>query len=307
VGKRNYTEATKSALFALSTKCYFPECGVPTVTFFDEVPEKKVQIAHIHAVERNGPRWRPDVDIDAFANLILLCSFHHRRVDSKANEDIYPADLLREWKGAAEVSIRSKVDGLDRLTEDRLEAMLQQSAASARSELDAAIGLVRETSESAADLLRAVLDRLSDHFIDTDAIATLEAAAAQLRSLEDNATLLASASNGLQGLEESASTLFRASQHLQHIEEHAWMLTRAAESVAESLQTGPDVSEVLDSMNDAGQRVIYQLQLATASAQLGQSTTAGKYPQRWKYFSTGVIVALILVLVGIALAPQLGR
>lgn len=307
MGKRSYTEATKSALFALSTKCYFPECGVPTVTFFDEDPEKKVQIAHIHAVERNGPRWRPNVDIDVFANLILLCSFHHRRVDAKANEDLYPAGLLQEWNSAAEVSIRSKVDGLDRLTEDRLEAMLQQSAASARTELDAAIGIVRETSEGAADLLRAVLDRLNDHFIDTDAIATLEAAAAQLRSLEDNASLLATASHDLRGLEENASTLFRASQHLQHIEEHAWTLTRAAESVSESLQTRPDVSDVVDSMNDAGQRVIYQLQFAAASAQFGQPTTAGKDPQRWKYFSAGVIVALILVLVGIGLGPQLGR
>jgi len=305
MGKRDYTEATKSALFALSTKCYFPDCGQPTVTFFEESPEKKVQIAHIHAVERNGPRWLPGVDTDAFSNLILLCTFHHRKVDKKTNEDAFPADLLREWKKSAESAVRTKVDGLDRLTEPRLQAMLQESAQTTKSELEAAIGLVQQLSEGAAEILRAALDRLNAHYLDTDAIGTLEAAAYSLRGLEENATTLASAAKKLEGLEGNVNTLEKASTKLSNLEENGAALVNAADSVSTALQTRPDLSGILDSIHEAGEQVSYNIQAAASTS--GHHVVVVKDPHRWKYFSAGIVVAAVLVVAGLVIGSHLAR
>jgi methyl-accepting chemotaxis protein len=303
VAKRNYTEATKSALFALSTKCYVPECGQPTVSFFNNEPEKKVDVAHIHAVSPNGPRWDPTVDVNAFANLILLCKFHHGKVDNKSNEDVYPANKLRRWKTAAERDIRAKIDGLDRLTEAGLEAMLDRASDGMKEELTAAIDSVREINMGAADLLQAVLDKLSNQFIDTDAIALLDSAAHRLRNLEDNATLLGAAASKLEGLEGNAGLLSRATGQLAGVEHKTAALERAADAVASSAERASDVSAAVDSIHDAGTRVIYQIQLAASSIDFG---VLSRDANRWKFFAAGVIVAAVVAIAVTVLQIRLG-
>ncbi|MER7247006.1 hypothetical protein [Kribbella sp. NPDC000426] len=292
MGKRNYSEATRSALFALSTKCYFPECNQPTITFFDDEPEKKVQIAHIHAVSPNGPRWITDVDVDAFANLILLCTLHHRKVDNKANEEIYPAGLLRKWKAAAEREVRSKVDGLDRLTEQRLEEMLEQSTRLVRTELESALQVVHGINEGAADLLRAVLQRLNDHYLDNDAIASLAESSYRLMNLEDNVAVLWEASRRLDGLEGNAQLLSGAGETLDGLEWRIEALTRAAGAAEASADRA---AELVDSIDNAGDRVLLQLQVAASSIDLG---VISRDANRWKYFAAGVIVATVLAITG---------
>jgi hypothetical protein len=63
---------------------------------------------------------------------------------------------------------------------------------------------------------------------------------------------------------------------------------------------------VADSIDDAGERVINQIRLVAASAQVGYSTAVENDPQRWKYFSAGVIVAGFLVIIGAVIARHLG-
>ena len=58
------------------------------------------RVAHIHARRPGGPRWiemHPE-DNRADANLLLLCIEHSYEVDELP--DLYPAELLREWKQA---------------------------------------------------------------------------------------------------------------------------------------------------------------------------------------------------------------
>ncbi|GAA2369559.1 hypothetical protein GCM10010170_070030 [Dactylosporangium salmoneum] len=56
-------------------------------------------VAHIHARSEGGPRWDPSMREDdnrAPANLLLLCFPHAWEIDNLV--DLYPADLLQEWK-----------------------------------------------------------------------------------------------------------------------------------------------------------------------------------------------------------------
>ena len=51
-----------------------------------DVPAIKVQIAHIRAANKNGPRFDANMTDDerrAFPNLLLLCTYHHASVDGK--------------------------------------------------------------------------------------------------------------------------------------------------------------------------------------------------------------------------------
>jgi hypothetical protein len=319
MGERNYTEATKSALFALSAKCYFPECKQPSVTFFGNEPEKKVQIAHIHAVSPNGPRYKKMLqeEIDGFRNLILLCEFHHKKVDKKANEHLYPAEELQDWKTVAEKDLRSKFDGLDRLTVDRLEYMLENAARFTKLELDNAIGSLREVSEGAAEILQAMFDKIETHYLDADAVAMLDAASYRLGDLESNAATISSAAYRLGDLESNVTTLNAASHRLENLESQAARLEAAATNL-ENLQlesmprwledfrmeynsiinTSRDISAVVNIIEHAGQRVVDQIKHEAAFIDIGEPPNIIDDAQRWKFFFAGVVVAFLLVVIG---------
>jgi hypothetical protein len=90
-------EKTVKRLFALSrNRCAFPNCKTALVhpggTIIGDV-------CHIKARSRGGPRFDPNLNeeaLDAFENLILLCTVHHRVVDDKPNT--YTVELLGEMK-----------------------------------------------------------------------------------------------------------------------------------------------------------------------------------------------------------------
>jgi hypothetical protein len=97
---RNYTPTTRRRLDLLSGNvCAEPNCRNILTTQNGEIVI--AQIAHIEAANAGGNRYNPNMSDDErrhFNNLLLLCDEHHKTVDHKPNEALYPASLLREWK-----------------------------------------------------------------------------------------------------------------------------------------------------------------------------------------------------------------
>jgi hypothetical protein len=76
-GPRDYSAATRKALFALSLgRCYEPECQSRVIRMADGVPVVLIQISHIRAAKKDGPRYDPSMTDEqrrSFPNLLLLC------------------------------------------------------------------------------------------------------------------------------------------------------------------------------------------------------------------------------------------
>ncbi len=87
------TQTTIKRLFALSgNRCAFPNCSNPIVEDDGVVTG---EICHIRAASKLGPRFDENQSMDdrhSFNNLILLCSRHHKIIDTKQN-DYSPFDL----------------------------------------------------------------------------------------------------------------------------------------------------------------------------------------------------------------------
>lgn len=102
--RRKIDPATEAALWTLSNgTCYAPGCTIPVVLEVRPgVYKKNVQVAHIYGVEGRAARHQRDMgadERDSFAHLILLCLAHHGDVDDRvAGENIYPPEVLLEWK-----------------------------------------------------------------------------------------------------------------------------------------------------------------------------------------------------------------
>lgn len=69
------------------------------------------------------------------------------------------------------LNIRTKIDGLDRLTESRLNDILTSAAQNTKAEIDSAITEFKNVSESAAELLRALFEQIESRYLDTETIA----------------------------------------------------------------------------------------------------------------------------------------
>lgn len=97
---RQYKPNTVKRLHLLSgNECAAPDCKRLLIAKDEETVVSK--ICHIEAAGKDGPRYNSlmtDDDRRHFNNLILLCDEHHSIVDNKANEALYPVELLKEWK-----------------------------------------------------------------------------------------------------------------------------------------------------------------------------------------------------------------
>lgn len=97
------TLTTIKRLFALSgNRCTFPGCDSPLV---EESGTVTGEICHIYAASNGGPRpnkFLTELKRHEAANLILLCSRHHKVVDSE--EEKYTPQLLQEFKRKHEES-----------------------------------------------------------------------------------------------------------------------------------------------------------------------------------------------------------
>jgi hypothetical protein len=96
------TPATVKRLYARAFRCARPDCSRPLYKQDNDTGDLALnsRVAHIHARRPRGPRWieMPAEDNRADANLLLLCIEHSYEVDELP--DLYPAELLREWKQA---------------------------------------------------------------------------------------------------------------------------------------------------------------------------------------------------------------
>lgn len=102
-------DKTKKKLFAVSgNKCYFPNCYTPLVDL--ESGTLTGEICHIKGKKPDSPRYDPnqsDEERHGFANLILMCGFHHKVIDD--DSDSYTVSRLLDIKKSHEQSnIRGK-------------------------------------------------------------------------------------------------------------------------------------------------------------------------------------------------------
>lgn len=174
-GPRDYK---RSAIFALATlgqgTCYWPEppCRVPAIVYIQGEPVINLEIAHIRAAERNGPRYDPamtDNERRSWQNLILLCTPHHNLID-KIKPGDYPIEKLATWKSDRERGNLVRLRGLHDLTEDRLQEILTYSINEAYKEIRDVLAQQRQidpeiamlVTEAARNLNMVTAEMLSD-------------------------------------------------------------------------------------------------------------------------------------------------
>lgn len=91
------TEKTLKKLFALSgNRCAFPDCQLPIINAEGIVTG---EVCHIKAKSTHGPRHDERQSIaerNGFENLLLLCSHHHKEIDSLP--DVYTTEQLTIMK-----------------------------------------------------------------------------------------------------------------------------------------------------------------------------------------------------------------
>lgn len=132
-GPRAYGVAVERKLYRVARgTCYYPGCKRAIMVDIDDEPVCDVEIAHIRGAEPNSARHDETMSDDerrAFANLILLCSAHHKLVD-RIKPDDYPVELLKQWKADNEDrELATLVGGLD---EETLIEALSAAAANLR-------------------------------------------------------------------------------------------------------------------------------------------------------------------------------
>ncbi len=232
--RRYYSAGTEEALHLLSGGgCYRPGCGEPTIRFDNGAPKKNVEVAHIHAFEKNGPREIPTMskrDRNSFANLVLLCGICHKVVDG--DEKRYPAVLLKQWKADRESKPRGSLAGLRDLDRDSMEKLLDDAMADLREEMVKVAQMFPELAE----LLRNIIEGVPP--LDPDSVGALSVAARQL-GLPDHAPQLAMAARQL-GLPDYAPQLAAAARSLA-LQDTAPQLAQAARS----LEGLPDLAYLL--------------------------------------------------------------
>ena len=129
-GPRDYTVGVERKLYRVARgTCYHPDCVRPIMIDVDCMPICDAEIAHIRGAEQAAARYdakMTDAQRASFANLILLCSAHHKLVDRIAPDD-HPPELLEQWKAENEDDDLAALAG-GTLTQETLEAVLEEIA-----------------------------------------------------------------------------------------------------------------------------------------------------------------------------------
>lgn len=222
--RRSYSNATVAALMSLARGgCYAPECGTATVRFLGEEPVLNLEIAHIRALKPDGKRFDPEWTVEqrnSFANLILLCTAHHKRVDG-VDGDTYSVEELEEWKRAREADGMDALAGLSGLTEGRLAEMIGEAQEEFAERLGPALEEFGETAPELASLLSVVGQEL---------VASHETSR-RLGYLQDTAPMLMRAAEELGHLREGTGELVAGARMLQAMESLPEELNKAAVKV----------------------------------------------------------------------------
>lgn len=88
-------------------KCAFPGCNQELISIDDKTLG---EMCHIVARKEDGPRGKENrivSNMDDVDNLILLCSNHHKEIDSMPEK--YTVDVLKQFKKEHEENIRARL------------------------------------------------------------------------------------------------------------------------------------------------------------------------------------------------------
>ncbi|NEA23126.1 hypothetical protein [Actinomadura bangladeshensis] len=131
--RRSIPAAVEAALWTLSNgRCYAPGCPFPIIYEVRKgIYKKNAQIAHILAVKPGAQRYRQcrtEEEVrerESFKNLLLLCLPHHAEVDDdNYGEELYPPELLREWKSKHEGEQGAQLNRIGPISEEALSRVL---------------------------------------------------------------------------------------------------------------------------------------------------------------------------------------
>jgi hypothetical protein len=133
------------AIYGRAFRCAHPECKRPLYKQDNETGDQVLnsRVAHIHARRSGGPRWKPMTSEEnrGPANLLLLCIEHSYEVDERP--ELFPAEMLREWK-RAQLEEYERVQRAWPLSDVDVGRVLEASSKTAeRVHADAVVGTVR--------------------------------------------------------------------------------------------------------------------------------------------------------------------
>jgi hypothetical protein len=167
-GPRDYSRSTLIGLAHYSGgHCYWPGCIEPVLREVDGRPHFIVEIAHIRAANRNGARYdelMTDDERRDFRNLMLLCDPHHDVVDDNKKVHIYTAEVLTRWKSQREANPREALSRLRDVTPSGLRRIVAEGLAQRNSDLLDALTRLESNDQEAAELMRSLLDELTEAY-----------------------------------------------------------------------------------------------------------------------------------------------
>ncbi|QNE16625.1 hypothetical protein F1D05_00325 [Kribbella qitaiheensis] len=244
--------------------------------FIDGEPSINIQIAHIHALEENGPRFVSSLTIperNLFRNLLLLCQAHHNRVDSKQFERSFPATRLLKWKRDREGDAGAELAMVQIKDNEALRELFTDALHEAKVELLEAIGRVEKVSLNQAAMLRTLVDEsFGQPRLNEDAVASLERSARMLVGLEDTAGVLYVASQTIN--EDTVISIQSATKELNT-------------AVGQAKEMGHSLTAKLESF-DVGDRPVDEVEPAVYYVDQGS---------KWLFFLRGMGVGAALVAV----------
>jgi hypothetical protein len=205
---RGYSRGTITALAVLGQgTCYWPNplCLVPATVRINGHHVFNLEIAHIRAARKGGPRYVETMSNDqrrAFNNLIFLCTPHHLIID-KIEPHKYPIDTLQQWKDDREKgTVAAALKSIPQLTEDHVQSDIPQALEEQIKNVRDAINELSRINSEAADILRGIADKLDQPSLNSGLIEELGMAAQMLehRLTEENVTMLYNAAQRLSNL-----------------------------------------------------------------------------------------------------------
>jgi hypothetical protein len=264
--QRRYPEGVRAALHVLcGGGCYRPECGEPAIRFVDGVPVINLEIAHIHALDDEGPRADRRMSVperNALSNLIWMCKPCHERID--ADEETYTAALLKEWKRDREAQPVGRLSGLRDLDRAGMEELLRYAMA----EIKADMAAFTEVFPDLASLLRETIEGLPS--LDPESIEMLSDAALRL-GLPEYAPLMHTAAARLD-LPDYAPMVHHSAASLE-LPDYAPMLISAARELDLPAQV-PELRRTADSLSNTTHLLQQAARTASSAARELQSAVS---------------------------------
>jgi hypothetical protein len=232
-GPRDYSRATIFSLATLGAgRCYWPAppCNAPVTVIINGEPVTNLQIAHIRAANRGGPRYVPDMSDEerrSWKNVILLFTPHHMMID-KLKADDYSIEDLEKWKSDREQGGLARLNGLNDLTENRLQEMLSYSVKEAHKEIRDMLAENKPIDPDAAMLL----SEAANHLNMTTAETLYEASSMLAPMLDDYGPALYSLAQALnEHAEPLANTAGRLQDLIEELDERISALRRIQEDI----------------------------------------------------------------------------